>query len=1122
MQADRLGLILKRSTILALSVFILALCWLPNQAAAQEVTATINGTVTDPTGKVVTNIDVTATDLDRGTVWTAKTNNEGFFNLTHLPVGRYEVRVSASGFRTAVQSPVVLQLNQVSAVNVQLAVGQNSETVNVTGEAPLLQTQSTEVSTVIDARANVDLPLASRNYLQLTLLTPGAVTPNPSGPGSFSSGQTTGQNERPMINGNRFTQNDYILDGMDNNQFSDNFVAYTPQPDAIQEFNLISQNAPADFGNYMGGIISVSTKSGTNSFHGSVFEFFRNDKLNANEWMNGLVTPANPKPKLRWNQFGAAVGGPIIKNKVFFFADYQGERFDTPASTSAFTVFTAKERTGDFSELLPNIVVKNPTTGLPFPGNVIPHNLLSQSALKIVGSQYYPSPINNNLTSNANNIRNTFVNVDQGDGKVDWAINDKNHVFGRFSKSETVNPTNNSYILAYNTTSNAGAWNTVADYTRAFTNNLLNDARLGVGYINIFSGTNGNSIKDPGTTFGIPGLPTDILPAMTLNNNSTVTGVGGSKAAFGSKDSQTVYADTIIQYQDVLSWTHGKHTSRFGFQGWRLRMNGFFPGNGGIAGNFDFNGRYSGIAESDFMLGYPDQVQVGTAGPVWGQRGNIFGAFYQDDWKVAPKLTLNLGLRYELHTPWYETNNKQVNFDPVTGALELPGQNGNSRALYNTYNGIGNFQPRIGIAYAIHPNTVLRAGYAVSSFMEGTGQGLRLPQNPPYSIQSIADYNSLPLPTTTLDQGFTPIVPSNPCTIQGMQTDSPACYGGSLLLSWDKNVQPARSSQWNFTMQHQLTNSITFQVGYVGQTARHLAVPKNLAQLYLNPDHTVGPSRFFVDHQNLLNDPLDALPLATFSSATSNYNALQAELQGRLSHGMSYQLSYTWSHCLTDATGFFGESGSNQQSASQDAWYQNVYDPKADYGSCYFNVTNNFAGYFIYDLPFGRGRTYGGDMNKVANAIVGDWRVSVIPSFRGGFPLTLGANDSSGTKFAFGPRPDCNGPPVVLGKVKATGSAAPGYQWFSPAPYSQPATGYFGNCSVGSVYGPGEANIDLGVSKSFPIHEAQNLEFRAEFLNAFNHPILNAPDVGFGDNTLGVINSSQGARNIQFALKYNF
>ena len=343
MSAGTRVLMFKHSTVLVLSILSLAVCLWPARGAAQEVTATINGTITDPSGSVVVNADVTATDLERGTVWPSKSNSQGFFNLSRLPVGRYSVRVSAPGFRAAMETTPDLRLNQIAVVNVQLVLGENTDTVEVTSEAPLLQTESTEVSTVIDSQANVDLPLASRNYLQLTLLAPGVVSPNSSG---FANGQTTGQNARPEINGNRFTAVDYIIDGMDNNEMASNFIAYTPQPDAIQEFNLITQNAPADFGNYMGGVISVSTKSGTNKLHGSAFEFFRNDVLNANEWFRNL--DGLPKAKLRWNEFGAAVGGAIIKNKLFFFADYQGERFDFPTSASPFTVFTAKERTATF------------------------------------------------------------------------------------------------------------------------------------------------------------------------------------------------------------------------------------------------------------------------------------------------------------------------------------------------------------------------------------------------------------------------------------------------------------------------------------------------------------------------------------------------------------------------------------------------------------------------------------------------------------------------------------------------------------------------------------------------------------------------------------------------------
>ena len=315
-------------------------------AWSQEVTAAIVGTVTDPSGAPLKDADVTATDTERGTVLSTKTNDSGAYNITRVPVGTYTVKISAPGFQTAVHTGITLVLNQTARIDMQMKLGQVSETVEVTGSTPVLQTDRTEVSTVIDSTTNDALPLATRNYVQLTLLAPGAVTPNPS---SFNNGDNTASGGRPYINGNREQANNFILDGMDNNQVSDNLVGFTPAPDAIQEFNLITQNASAEFGNYQGGIVSTTIKSGTNGFHGSLWEFFRNDKLNSNSWENRFNgTETAP---LRWNMFGGAVGGPIVKNKLFFFFDYQAQRFDHPATTIQTSVFTAAERAGDFGDI---------------------------------------------------------------------------------------------------------------------------------------------------------------------------------------------------------------------------------------------------------------------------------------------------------------------------------------------------------------------------------------------------------------------------------------------------------------------------------------------------------------------------------------------------------------------------------------------------------------------------------------------------------------------------------------------------------------------------------------------------------------------------------------------------
>src|SRR4051812_12943230 len=324
-------------SLAVLSSLSIALLVATQVAQAQEVTASIVGTITDQSGAPIKGAIVLATDTERGTTYNATTNDSGSYNLTRLPVGSYSVKVSASGFQTAIHPAFTLVLNQTARVDVGMKVGQVTETVEVSGAAPVLQTETTQVSTVIDAVTNDELPLATRNYVELTLLAPGSISPSPD---SFNNGDNTASGARPYINGNREQSNNFLLDGMDNNQVSDNLLGYTPAPDAIQEFNLITNNASAEFGNFQGGIVSTTIKSGTNGFHGDLWEFFRNDKLNANSWENKFAVPEVKRPPLRWNMFGGTIGGPVVKNKLFFFFDYQGQRFDHPATTNFFTVFT--------------------------------------------------------------------------------------------------------------------------------------------------------------------------------------------------------------------------------------------------------------------------------------------------------------------------------------------------------------------------------------------------------------------------------------------------------------------------------------------------------------------------------------------------------------------------------------------------------------------------------------------------------------------------------------------------------------------------------------------------------------------------------------------------------------
>jgi hypothetical protein len=1060
---------------------------------AQEVTATISGRVTDPSGSAIAGAKVTATDTQRGTQFPTVTNADGVYNIPRVPIGTWDVKVENAGFQAAVQKNITLVLNQVARLDFQLQVGNVSQSVEVTAAAPLLQIESTQLGTVIDSRTNAQIPLATRNYVQLTLLAPGAITTNPTG---FKNAQTTFQSSRPYINGNREQSNNFLLDGMDNNQVSDNLVAYAPSVDAIQEFNQITQNASPEFGNFMGGITSASIKSGTNSFHGDIFEFFRNDKLNANEWQNNLT--GAKKNNLRWNMFGATLGGPINRDKLFFFIDYQGSRYTQPGVTDNVSVLTAAARQGNFSQY-PG-TVRNPLTGVAYPGNQIPVSQLDPVAVAVVNSQYYPQPTNNNLQLNQVNSRLTAVNGDQGDAKVDWNISEKDRLFARYSRSFIDNPTTNSLPLSYTQFGNYPIHNGVIDYTRTLSPSMVNDFRAGLNYIVGSNGSTNASLPNLNTTFGLAGVPADIFPEQRIQTE------GGFASNFGTAGIRQLFANTVIQLNDTLIVTAGSHTVHAGFQYFRERLNTFYSGNSGTAGQFYYNGQYSGVADADFMLGLPYQIGVGISGGTWGQRGNIFGAFFQDTWRMSPKFTLNYGVRWELHTPWVEVKNRQVNFAPFSGDIQFAGQDtiyNNDRALYNQYNGPLNFQPRVGFSYAPDQKTVVRAAYTLSSYLEGSGTNLRLPLNPPATVERLVTYSALPYPTTTLSQGFTPI--SSP-------TDP---FARANIRLWDPNVRPAIANQWNFSIQRQIGDSTTAQLSYVGQKNSHLIVAQPYRQrLYVSPGVTL-PSPYLSG-----NPALATIGQISGTEANGNqsYNALQAVLQRRLAQGLQAQLSYTWSKCMTDSIGFYGSGGS--QAGNQSAYVQNVYNRAAEWGPCYFDAQHNLSGYASYDLPFGRNRAFGKNMNRALDAFVGGWQLNAIVSFHTGFPLTITANDASQT-LARGPRGNCNGPANVFGYQPASGRA--GIQWFDPSVYSQPAAGTFGTCGVGTVRGPGLKTADASVSKQFHVTEQQNLELRGEFINFTNTPILNSPARSAANTgTLGLITSSQGARQIQLGLKYNF
>lgn len=1095
------------SNIFKRFIFSLMICLvLPALSLAQQVTGAITGLVTDPSGASIANAAVVATDLARHTVWPTRTNNEGFYNLPRLPVGSYDIRVQVTGFQTTVHPPVQLELNQTARVDLRLSLGAVTDTVTVNDSAPLMQTETTMVNTVINSTTNIALPLATRNYIQLTLLAPGSVTVDPS---SMSQGKTAMAAGRPYINGNREQANNFILDGMDNNEWGSNYVAYTPSVDAIEQFNLITNNASAEFGNFQGGLISTSIKSGTNQYHGSAFEFLRNDKLNANSWSNNFQNlTRNP---LRWNMFGGTFGGPIKKNKLFFFADYQGERFDHPSDSGMFTVYTAAERNGDFSQLLSQKGIQlfnriSPSNKPPYPNNIIPLSLMSTAAQNLFASAFYPKPSNSNLVSNAVNSGRSYINADQGDVKVDYNISERDHVFGRFSKEFLTNPASNSIPVLIGSQTDNTMESGVINWTRTVSPNIVNEARFGMNHVLYTNGDSAGALGNFGETLGIPGA-NDHGPGLLriVMSDLTVNSIGDRNLA-------TREGSTAIQASDGLIISKGKHIIHTGFEFIRTRQNLYYAGNNGAWGDMNFGNRYTGSSASDFFVGMASEVSrgFGTTGTS-GERSNILGAYFQDDIRLTDTLTVNLGLRYENHLPMTEVKNRWVNYDLWTGQPQFAGQPnvyGND-SLYHAYNLGLDFQPRIGFAWspkALGGKTVIRGGYTLSSYFEGTGINLRLSMNAPY-VQPEYQYYYY-------DTGG-PILTSG-----GMlQPNDP--YHAALIRAWDPTLRPAAVQQWNFTIQHQFSNSVTLQVGYVGQHGTHLVVPMPYSDGKLNADGTVSPSPYLAGNPELLSK-ISAI-LGTASIGVQRYDALQAVLQKKMSSGLLGQLSYTYSKCMTDSNGFWGSSGG--QGAASNAFYSDPYNTRLDMGPCYWDVKHVLTGYAVYELPFGKGKKYGSQLNRVAQAIAGNWQAGAILTLRGGFPLTVmtdwGAYDpGNGSSNYVQLRPDCLGA-VAYPKTQVSSSLGGGLQWFDQNNYAIPAAGKYGSCGSGVVRSPGDTTIDFNLQKQFAFGETRKLEFRAEAINLTNTPILNQPSITLGSK-LGVIQSAQGERNIQLALKFLF
>ncbi len=1101
--------------------------FLVRAVSAQTVTASITGTVTDPSGAVVPNVKVVATNTGTNLTNTATTNSSGVYNLLFLQVGQYSVSAEAQGFKKTTLGPFTLEVNQIARVDVKLEVGETTQSVEITGIAPILQTESTATGGLITANKLTSVPLNGRNFVSLALLIPGAISTSPGAMNTSSRFQGSGS--RPQVNGNREQTNSFLLDGIDNNDSIDNRVGYEPNVDALEEVRVITGNGSSEFGNVGGAIVNATIKSGTNQFHGNAFDFLRNDKLDANGYFNNRTKVK--RAAFKRNIFGGTLGGPVIRNKAFFFMDYEGtqQRNSGPASAS---VAPAAWRTGDLSDFLTksNQVVKDPLTGpdlasrTAFPNNMIPLNRITNPVAQKLFSSPSLYPLPNNIGTGVLGVSSNYISASatrlvnhQADVKGDYRPNDKDGISARWSIGRYESVGSQAALPVFLTSGNFGpTMSAVLTWTRTFSPTIVNEVRLGYTRIGIdesipidWSGLLG---ADGNAKFGIAGgQPVAGLSAVTLGSGLSGIGTG---AAIGST------VDNKIQYADNLTWQKGTHLLKIGGQAIRFRQNRYYAGNNGALGSFNFDGTYSGIPFGDFLLNTLVSKGRGAVVGKWGQRHWLDGLFVQDDWKVARNFTLNLGMRWEYSQPLYEVADRQVNINTFTGQLLYAGKDGNSRALYDSY--FKQFEPRIGFAWNPRQRLVFRMGYAMSSFMEGTGANLRLPLNPPFFVETNVNYD--PRTPGDIRLGFSDVTAS--AVLNSPRPGASATLQGR---AWDLHLRPQFTQQYNATVEYEFTNSTSLTIAYVGQLGTHLVVPHEAN----NPLAGVGPVSTWAPSDNrrplaLVLPNLGNIAL-TEGSARMSYNSLQVSGRRRLAGGLELTGFYVWSKSIMENLGYYGCGGVN----SEGAYWQDAYNRRANRGPSCFDATHNFSVGGLYDLPFGSKRKFGSNWNRALDLIAGGWNVNYFLGAHSGFPVTVTASSANtgGRTPRGNVRPNAYRPFEVpsqtvdqfFGPVTAASFCAAGIDNGTCA-YGVPAVGTLGNSGVGVLRAPSLFNFDASVGKKFHVTERQYVDFRMEMFNAFNHVSFGAPGRDITSPTaFGQITSqAQGPRNIQFGLKYYF
>ena len=1038
------------------TAMILTLCALP----VFGQTATITGTVTDASGAVVSGVSIDVINTDTSATRNVRSDGSGNYIAPALPVGRYRVEATAQGFQKDVAVGLTLNVNETVRVNLQLRPGAVNQSIEVTGAATIVQSETSTVGDVIDTQKVESLPLNGRRFESLSLLVPGVSSTNPSPGGGGALSISSG--------GGRFSSNNFRLDGTNNvTEGGGTGIALRPIVDAIQEFKIQTNAYSAEFGRGGGANIQVATKSGTNTLHGNAWEFLRNNDLDAKGFFD------LQKQTYRRNQFGTTLGGPIRKNRTFGFFAYEGTR-RTVAAAGLLSVPTPAFRSGNFAAVA--AALKDPVGGGTFAGNQIPASRFSGGALAI--QNYYPLPTSG-LAGPSNYLsRNPQTsNDDQFNVRIDHRISDANTLFSRVATNKTVgsNPCTGpvtACVPGFPTSVNGRNSQFTLSDTHIFSAHLLNEFRGGVSRVatvNVaFSSSLLNGVN-VGASLGIPGLPSSTKSIDWGMPTLAVTGFAG----MNSQDYNGVFA-TIYTVNDTVTYSRGGHSVRTGIEIGQQLYNAQI---GRARDSLTFAGNFTGNAYADFLLGYLSQSIQNPNDFVRYRYSYTYAAFLQDDWKLRNNLTLNIGLRYDYQTPDVEKQNRASDINPYTGQVQIAGVNGASRSLFNGDR--TNFEPRIGFAYRPSQGLVVRGGYGI--FYDVALQGAQLGQikvGPPFFTSTT--YNADNNPTHLSLANPFPAGVLQPASIFNYTSIQPDFKNGNL-------------QQWNMGVQKSVGGNMVLEVGYIGSKGTHLYQNADLNQALLGTTPVQSRRPF----------PQYGTDITLQSGSNSSYNALISRFERRFSGGMTLLASYTWSHSIDS----FSNSNPNGQSA------QNSYNLSAERANSDFDVRQRLVLSYVYELPFGRGRRFLSGIPGYANALLGGWQVNGLSQFQSGNPVNVtvqGTRSNTGTNNL--DRPNATGISPQLSSASKT-------NFLNPAAYALEPLNTFGNAGRNSSLGPRFIASDLSLAKKFSV-EKWVTEFRAEFFNAFNHPLFAQP-VGFiNAPAFGLIQATKSDnRQIQFGLK---